>query len=74
MGDRKRSDGLAWLREDLAADGTHPSQSGRQKVARLLVEHLKKDPTSRPWFTQKLVGRAFSPQARFQRAWPPHKN
>ena len=45
-----RPHGLVYLPEDLAADGTHPSPSGRQKVAQLLLDFLKKDPTSRPWF------------------------
>jgi len=47
-----RRDGLLWQREDLAADGTHPSLPGREKVGRLLLEFLKKDPSSRPWFVQ----------------------
>lgn len=48
----RKADGLVWLREDLAEDGTHPSMSGRQKVANLLLDFLKKDPTSRPWFVK----------------------
>ena len=49
---RKR-DSLVWNREDLAGDGTHPSASGRQKVATLLLEFFTTDPTARPWFTGK---------------------
>jgi len=49
-GVKGRSDGLVYLREDLGPDGTHPSMSGRAKVARQLLEFLKKDPTSRAWF------------------------
>jgi hypothetical protein len=30
-----------WKREDLAGDGTHPSQSGRDKVAHLLLSFLR---------------------------------
>jgi hypothetical protein len=46
-----RKDGkVIWKREDLGPDGTHPSMSGREKVAALLMEFLKTDPTSRPWF------------------------
>jgi len=52
-GIKARADGLAWLREDLAGDGTHPSMSGREKVAGLLLDFLKKDPSSRPWFVKK---------------------
>jgi lysophospholipase L1-like esterase len=49
-GVKGRRDGLTWTREDLAADGTHPSMSGREKVARLLLEFLRSDPTAQPWF------------------------
>lgn len=46
-----RKDGqVIWKREDLGPDGTHPSLLGREKVARLLMDFLKTDPTSRPWF------------------------
>jgi hypothetical protein len=48
-----RSDGLIWRREDVGADGTHPSPAGQEKVAKLLLEFLKQDPTSRPWFVAK---------------------
>jgi hypothetical protein len=46
----RKADGLVYLREDLAGDGTHPSTSGRQKVARLLLEFFKSEPLARPWF------------------------
>jgi hypothetical protein len=49
----RKQDELVWLREDLAGDGTHPSNSGRQKVALLLLEFFQSDPTARPWFTSK---------------------
>ena len=45
-----RSDGLEWLPSDLLEDGTHPSEQGREKVAEMLLTHLKSDPTSIPWF------------------------
>lgn len=41
---------LVYKREDFDVDGIHPSLSGQEKVARLLLRHLKSDPTSRPWF------------------------
>ena len=44
---KARSDGLVWKREDLGPDGTHPSMLGREKVAGLLMNFLKNDPTSR---------------------------
>lgn len=49
---RKRDD-LVWRREDLSPrDGTHPSASGCQKVAALLLDFFQADPTARPWFTR----------------------
>lgn len=51
-GVRGSREGLVWLKADMTErDGTHPSQSGQAKVARLLLEFLKTDPTARPWFT-----------------------
>jgi len=47
---KPRSDGLVWKRDDLGPDGTHPSLIGRDKVAHLLLNFLKTDPTSQPWF------------------------
>ncbi len=49
-GVKGRKDGLVWRREDLGEDGTHPSPSGRAKVARMLLDFLKSDPTARAWF------------------------
>ena len=46
---RKLGD-LVWKPEDLAGDGTHPSDSGRRKVAELLLHFVKTDPTARLWF------------------------
>jgi hypothetical protein len=50
----RKSDGLVWKREDLSErDGTHPSpDSGREKVANLLLTFFKNDPTSHPWFAK----------------------
>lgn len=49
-GVKGRRDGLVWLREDLADDGMHPSRQGCDKVAKLLLDFLKRDQTSRVWF------------------------
>jgi uncharacterized protein (TIGR03437 family) len=50
-GTRLRPDGLSYACDDfVSSDGTHPSASGRTKVAVLLLNFLKTDPTSRPWF------------------------
>jgi hypothetical protein len=47
---RPRSDGLTWACSDFAADGTHPSTSGRRKVADLLLGFVRTDPTAREWY------------------------
>jgi hypothetical protein len=45
-------DSLVWNKEDTAADGTHPSTSGRQKVGELLLNFFKSDGTSKGWFVK----------------------
>lgn len=45
-----RLDGFIWECQDVRADGTHPSPSGVQKVARLLLDFFKTDPTAALWF------------------------
>ena len=48
----RKTDGLTYTREDLSSgDGTHPADSGRTKVANLLLNFLKTDPTAKSWFT-----------------------
>ena len=48
-----RSDGWIWTCQDLQADGTHPSSpSGDLKVASQLLNFLKTDDTTTPWFVQ----------------------
>lgn len=49
-GTKGRRDGLVWECGDAAADGTHPSPSGQQKVAQLLLGFFRSDPTARGWF------------------------
>ncbi len=46
----RQHDKLTWTREDLAADGTHPSPAGRKKVAEQLLTFFQTDPLARPWF------------------------
>ena len=48
-----RKDGLTFTRDDLGPDGTHPSDSGRVKVAKQLLNFLKTDPTAKTWFLVK---------------------
>ena len=48
----RQADGLLYKREDLSdKDGTHPADSARTKVATLLLNFLKTDPTAKSWFT-----------------------
>jgi hypothetical protein len=46
----RKADGLSYRREDLASDGTHPSEAGRKKVAQLMLDFYKNDPLAKPWF------------------------
>lgn len=48
----RQADGLHYLREDLAQDGTHPSQQGRQKVASFMLNFFLTDPLAKPWFAR----------------------
>ena len=49
----RNGDGLTWAVTDFLADGTHPSATGRLKVAHMLLDFLKSDPTARPWFVKE---------------------
>jgi hypothetical protein len=49
----RKSDGLIWKREELGPDGTHPSPTGRNKVAQQLLTFLKTDATAKPWFAAR---------------------
>lgn len=53
FGNEVRSDGLQWLHSDFQTDGTHPSQSGEQKVGALLMDFFSLMGYTRCWF---LVG------------------
>jgi hypothetical protein len=48
----REQDKLVYTRDDLGPDGTHPSNAGRQKVADLLLEFFKTDPTAKTWFAK----------------------
>jgi len=51
-GQTKRADGFTYEPEDVVeTDHTHPSQSGRQKVAKLLLEFFTSNPAAKVWFT-----------------------
>ncbi len=45
-----RKDGMVYLREDLAADGLHPSDKGVAKLAEIMFGFFKNDPTAKVWF------------------------
>ena len=49
----RESDGLIWERSDFVNDGTHPSDTGRQKVAEQLLNFLKRDQFARTWFVKE---------------------
>jgi len=47
----RKSDNLVWLKEDVSPkDGTHPSDSGREKVANLLLDFVQKNPLASTWY------------------------
>lgn len=51
-GTTPRSDGLVWLCADFAADGTHPSPAGSDKVAQMLLGFFHADPVAEIVYTQ----------------------
>ena len=52
-GVKANQDGQSYVREDyVEQDGTHPSPTGREKVAARLLEFLKSDSTAAPWFVR----------------------
>lgn len=52
-GTKKRADGFSYAEDDfIEGDRTHPSTSGRVKVAKLMLRFFKTDTTTRPWFVQ----------------------
>lgn len=48
----RKLDGLTYSKEDFGADGTHPSQSGREKVARQLLEFFATNTLAKSWFAR----------------------
>jgi lysophospholipase L1-like esterase len=49
-GTRGRKDGFTWDCSDTRADGTHPSESGRRKVAERLLRFFETNRTAKGWF------------------------
>jgi hypothetical protein len=48
----RKFDDLKYAKEDFGADGTHPSNSGREKVAKQLLEFFATNPYSKSWFAK----------------------
>jgi hypothetical protein len=46
----RKCDGTVWNEADLGRDGTHPSESGRDKVAQMLLKFFRSDPFVKGWF------------------------
>jgi hypothetical protein len=40
-------------KHDLAEDGVHPGESGRRKVAEMLLNFFKADPLAATWFVKR---------------------
>lgn len=59
----RKTDPLVWESSDFASDGVHPSDSGRRKVAELLLDFFTTEPLARQWFRSPLAVRA-SPNTR----------
>jgi hypothetical protein len=49
-GTTPRVDGFTWQCSDCQTDGTHPSSDGQAKIANLLLNFFKSEPTAAPWF------------------------
>jgi PKD repeat protein len=54
-GEVPRSDDFIWSCTDTVADFTHPSATGRLKVAQQLVAFFKTDPTTTPWYLRQTI-------------------
>ncbi len=48
----RAADKLVYTREDLRDDGTHPSEQGRVKVAKLMLEFFATEELAKPWFAR----------------------
>jgi hypothetical protein len=50
----RQTDKLVWLEDDVVpTDRTHPSDSGREKVANLLLDFVRHNPLARCWYVGK---------------------
>lgn len=63
--DPRAGDGLTWACSDfVVSDGTHPSTTGRTKVADMLLDFLHTDATATPWYLSPTAGVSPSSAAR----------
>jgi hypothetical protein len=49
----RKADQLVFRRDDYRDDGTHPTDSGRQKIAKQLLGFFCSDVTAKPWFVRQ---------------------
>lgn len=49
----RKFDDLKYTKDDFSNDGTHPSNSGREKVAKQLLEFFATSPLAKGWFAGK---------------------
>ncbi|MDZ4403006.1 hypothetical protein [Prosthecobacter sp.] len=49
----RKLDDLKYVKDDFSGDGVHPSNSGREKVAKLLLEFFATSPLAKGWFIGK---------------------
>lgn len=62
-GQNARADGYVWQAEDMIRDCTHPSRSGNDKVAAMLLAFFQTDTTASPWFLGRAAPAAAQPAA-----------
>lgn len=48
----RKTDDLKYIKDDFGGDGTHPSDSGREKVAKLLLEFFAANALAKSWFAK----------------------
>jgi hypothetical protein len=52
-GKGRQADDLKWLPQDFGPDGVHPSESGRVKVAQIMLEFFTTGPLAKGWFLSR---------------------
>ena len=48
----RKLDALAYGKDDFSGDGVHPSNSGREKVAKQLLEFFATNALAKGWFSK----------------------